>query len=83
MFRKRSLNAGLALVLAVGLASLSLSVISTARGESAQETAIGRDALDAAGAGAAATAPYYYPQPYYPSHCYPPYPPPYPEGCPY
>jgi len=39
----------------------------------------------AAGAvvGAAAAAPYYYAQPYYPAHCYPPYPPPYPEGCPY
>ena len=47
MFLQRALNAGLALVLAVALASLSLSVVSTARGESAQETAIGRDALDA------------------------------------
>ena len=47
MFLQRALNAGVALVLVAGIASLSLSVISTARGESAQETAIGPDALDA------------------------------------
>jgi hypothetical protein len=47
MFFQRGLRVGLALVLVSGLASLSLTVVSTARAESAQETAIGPDALEA------------------------------------
>jgi hypothetical protein len=46
MFLQRALRAGLALVLVGGLASFSLAVVSTARSQSAQETAIGPDAVD-------------------------------------
>ena len=47
MFLQRALRSGLALVLMGGLASFSLAVVSTARSQSAQETAIGSDAVDA------------------------------------
>jgi hypothetical protein len=44
MFLQKVLRTSLALVLAGGLASLSLAVLSTARSQSAQETAVGPDA---------------------------------------
>ena len=47
MFLQRALRSGLALVLMGGLACFSLAVVSTARSQSAQETAIGSDAVDA------------------------------------
>ena len=48
MFLQRALRSGLALVIMGGLASFSLAVVvSTARSQSAQETAIGPDAVDA------------------------------------
>jgi hypothetical protein len=47
MFFQRALRASLALVLVGGLASLSHLVVSTARSQTTQETAIGADALDA------------------------------------
>ena len=47
MFLQRSLRAGLALLFWSGLASLSLAVVSTARWQSTQETAIGSDAAEA------------------------------------
>jgi hypothetical protein len=47
MFLQRALRASLALVVAGGLANLFPAVISTARSETAQETAVGPDALDA------------------------------------
>jgi hypothetical protein len=47
MFLQRAVRASLALVVAAGLASLFPAVISTARSETARETAVGPDALDA------------------------------------
>jgi hypothetical protein len=47
MFVQRALRAGLALLFAGGLASLSPAVVSTARSQSTQETAIGPDARGA------------------------------------
>ena len=47
MFVQRALRAGLALLFVGGLASLSPAVVSTARSQSMQETAIGPDARDA------------------------------------
>ena len=47
MFLQRPLRASLALVLVGGLASLLPTVIFTARSETAQETAVGADGLDA------------------------------------
>jgi hypothetical protein len=47
MFLQKSLRASLALLFWGGLASLSLAVVSTARSQSAQETAIGPDAAEA------------------------------------
>jgi hypothetical protein len=47
MFLQKVLRTSLALVLVGGLASLSLAVLSTARSQSAQETAVGPDALEA------------------------------------
>lgn len=47
MFLQKVLRTSLALVLVGGLASLSLAVVSTARSQSAQETAVGPDALEA------------------------------------
>ena len=48
MLLQRALRSGLALVIMGGLASFSLAVVvSTARSQSAQETAIGPDAVDA------------------------------------
>jgi hypothetical protein len=47
MFIQRALRAGLALVLVGGLASFFLAVVSTDRSQSAQETAIGPDSVDA------------------------------------
>jgi hypothetical protein len=47
MFLQRAMRASLALVVVGGLASLFPAVISTARPETAQETAVGPDALDA------------------------------------
>src|SRR5208282_44201 len=47
MFPQKVLRTSLALVLMGGLASLSLAVVSTARSQSAQETAVGPDALEA------------------------------------
>jgi hypothetical protein len=47
MFLQKVLRTSLALVLVGGLASLSLAVVSTARSQSAQETPVGPDALEA------------------------------------
>ena len=47
MFLQKVLRTSLALILVGGLASLSLAVASTARSQSAQETAVGPDALEA------------------------------------
>lgn len=47
MFLQNVLRTSLALVLVGGLASLSLAVVSTARSQSAQEMAVGPDALEA------------------------------------
>ena len=47
MFLQRSLRASLGLLFVGGLASLSLAVVSTARSQSTQETAVGPDALEA------------------------------------
>jgi len=47
MFFQRPLRTSLALVLVGGLAGLSPAILSTARSESAQQTAVGPDALDA------------------------------------
>ena len=47
MFLQKVLRTSLALVLVGGLASLSLAVVSTARSQSAQETAVGPDAVEA------------------------------------
>jgi len=47
MFLQKALRASLALVLACGLASFSRAIVTTARSETAQETAIGPDAAEA------------------------------------
>jgi len=47
MLLQRALRASLALVLVGGLASLSFALVSAARSESAQQTEIGPDALEA------------------------------------
>ena len=47
MFLQRSLRAGLALLVLGGFASVSLGVVSTARSQTTQETAIGPDAAEA------------------------------------
>ena len=47
MFLQRAPRAGLALVLVGALASFPLAILSTARSQSAQQTAIGSDAADA------------------------------------
>jgi hypothetical protein len=47
MFLQRARRASLALIFVGGLASFSLAVVSTARSESAQETEVGPDALEA------------------------------------